>query len=136
MAQIALTILDPAGNRSSQQVDNYTQVRQAMSTFVKQLGLPPHLNWQLIPVGTRSKLLTDKTLAAAGVKPNAELQLVPIRDVMFNNITTQLYGEARDLAQRELWDQAGACFTQLLRVFPDHPDPDELRGSVPVSETP
>ncbi|MFO0823800.1 MAG: hypothetical protein U0792_11895 [Gemmataceae bacterium] len=134
MAQIALTILDPAGNRSPVQVDNYTLVKQAMSTFVKQLGLPTQLNWQLIPVGTRSKLLTDKTLAAAGVKPNAELQLVPIRDVMFNNITTKLYGETREFANRELWDEASERFTLLLRVFPDHPDPDELRGSVPVRE--
>ncbi|MBA4192117.1 MAG: hypothetical protein C0467_29420 [Planctomycetaceae bacterium] len=135
MAQISLTILDPAGNRLPQQVDNYTPVRQAISTFVKQLGLPTQLNYQLIPVGTRSKLLTDKTLAAAGVKPNAELSLVPIRDVMFDNITKKLYDETRGLAQRELWDEASTCFTQLLRVFPDHPDPDELRGSVPVGET-
>jgi TolB protein len=135
VAQIAITVTDPAGNSAEVQIDNYTPVRSALSACVKQLGLPAQLNYHLFPAGTRAKLSVEKTLVAAGVRPGSELTLAPVRDVMFTTVTDRLYAEARDLARRESWDEAGDRFGQLLRVFPDHPDPDGLRGSVPVSES-
>ncbi|WP_439631317.1 TolB family protein [Gemmata sp.] len=134
MAQIAIAVTDPAGNRAAVTLDNYTQVRTALSACVKQLGLPTQLNYHLFPAGTRAKLAVEKTLVAAGVRPGSELALAPVRDVVFATVTERLYAEARDLARREDWDAAGERFGQLLRVFPDHPDPDGLRGSVPVSD--
>ncbi|VTU01869.1 unnamed protein product [Gemmataceae bacterium] len=131
MAQIAIMVIDPGGNRFAQAIDNYAQVRHAIPVFVNRLGLPEQLTYQLIPVGTRSPLLVDKTLVANGVRPGAELRLQPIRDTLFAAVTKKLYEEARDYAAKKLWELARERLEQLFRTYPEQPDPAGLLQIVP-----
>jgi TolB protein len=131
MAEIAITVVDPAGNRFARRVDNYALVRHVLPTFVKELGLPSELYYHLIPAGTRSKLPIEKSLVSCSVRPGAELLLIPVRDAVFERVTQRLYDEAQQLLAADQQDLAHARLDQLFRVLPDHPDPAGLRDLVP-----
>lgn len=131
MAEIAIVVIDPAGNRSAQLVDNYAIVRNVIPMMVTRLGLPTELYYQLIPHGTNSKLPVDKSLVASAVRPGAELHLIPVRDTVFAQITRKLYDEAKDYASKKLWELARQKLDQLFRTFPEQPDPAGLLNIVP-----
>ena len=122
MAQIAVTILDPRGRRSAQLVETMIPVREVIPPLVKTLQLPESATYELIPVGAQDALPGDKTPAACGVAPGAELRLMPERNRILKALLDKLYAEVEDHIKEQMWDLAKEKLEALLQLDPDYPD--------------
>jgi len=122
MAQIAVTILDPRGQRSAQLIETMVPVREVIPPIVKALQLPESASYELTPVGAEEALPGEKTPAACGVAPGAELRLTPERNRVLQAILDKLYEEVEDHIKEQAWELAEEKLEALLQLDPDYPD--------------
>ena len=130
MAQIAVTILDPRGQRSAQLVEMQVPVRDVIPPIVKSLRLPESATYALTPVGSDDALPPDKTLAACRITAGAELRLAPERNRILKAILDKLYEEVEDNVKEQAWDLAKEKLDALLQLDPDYPDPRGLADAI------
>lgn len=138
MAQIAVTILDPRGQRSAQLVETQIPVRDVILPLVENLRLPASATYALTPVGDDDALPPDKTLAACHITAGAELRLAPERNRILKAILDKLYEEVEDNIKEQAWDLAKEKLDALRQLDPDYPDPRGLADAIarrqPVSD--
>ncbi len=136
MADIAVMVIDPGGNRFAQLVDDQLPVRTLIPALVGRLGLPPELNYLIVPAGHSRGLPVANSLAQSGIAAGAQLYLVPARDTVFDQVMKKLYEEARDYAKKKLWEYARQRLELIFRTEPEYPDPAGLTRTVPGAPTP
>jgi hypothetical protein len=122
MAEFAVMVIDPGGNRIAHLVNDQRTTRDLIPILVARFGLPAELMYQLVPAGHRQGLYVDDTLARSGVGAGAVLYLVPNRDSLYTTVLDRLYAEARQFVAEQLWDLARERLDKIFRTNPDYPD--------------
>ncbi len=111
MAEIAVAVRDPSGNRFAQLLHDDLPVRELTLILADRLDLPNKLNYQLIDLVNGKALEASKTLKATKITAGAELQLKPIHDKAFDTLVEvlkdELAGELKDEARKETKETLG-----------------------------
>ena len=111
MAEIAVAVHDPGGNRFAQLVHDNLSVREVTLILADRLDLPTKLNYQLLDMGSGDVLKPTLSLSKAGVAAGAELQLRPVRDKAFDTfvdvLQDEIKGELKGEARRRAKDILG-----------------------------
>ena len=82
MAQIAVTIIDPAGRRSAHLVETQDTTRDVIAALVARLELPGSVVYELLPLHRKTSFPAERTLDENGVEAGAELWLRPAHEVV------------------------------------------------------
>jgi hypothetical protein len=136
VAEIAVMVIDPGGNRFAQLVDDRLPIRTLVPPLVERLGLPRELNYLLVPAGATRGLPVDQSLAQSGYGAGAQLHLVPARDSLFDTVMKRIYAEAKDYAKKKLKEFAKQRLEMLFRADPNYPDPAGLAVQLGVDNLP
>jgi hypothetical protein len=123
MAEIALLVIDPRGDKHAELVEDSRPVRDLIPVLVRRLGMPAELGYQMIPAATGRALPVDFSPARSGVGAGSEVYLNPVRDDLFTSVLRQLYKEAKDHVRDRLWKLAREKLEEIMRVDPQYPDP-------------
>lgn len=130
MSEIAVEIIDPAGEHHARLLDDDKPVKDVLPPLVKKLELPESVNYQLVPKETGKPLSEKETLSGAGIKAGAELELKAVRDRLLTTFLDALYVEIEEETVAEAWEAANERLQTLLRLDPSHPDPKGLGRAI------
>lgn len=126
MSTVQVTIAGPGKRQKVWRLPLSRPLETFLSQVVERMGLPTHLNWQLMapsgePLGKRD------TLAQARVKPGQTLRLQSLQDWLLKEFLDQLYDQAQEYVQDQLWDKALEKLEELHEYDPRYPDPRGLQ---------
>jgi hypothetical protein len=132
MAEFAVAVIDPGGQRWAQLLDYNQPASYLVSLLVQKLDLPSKLRYQLVPQPGDRPMKQSETLAQLGVTAGGELAIRPNRDSLLKEFLDALYDEIEDAVRDELWDLAREKLNELDRLDPNYPDLKSLRTSIAV----
>jgi len=130
MAEIAVAIIDPAGKRWAQLLDDNRAIEILLPIILDQLELPQKLKYELIANEPHKTLKRKETLSRAGIGAGSELELALIGGRLFDLFRKALYEEVEDHVKDQAWDLAEKKLGELLRLDPEYPDPMKLTEAV------
>lgn len=125
MAGFAFTVIEPDGTRSAQLLEPDAQVEHVIEHLVRTFEVPPELHYRLLH--QERPLDRTSTLALEGVNAGEVLQLEVVRDSLFRKILDELYEEAKERAQEQLWDEVEQYLDRIQSVDPEYPGAEDLR---------
>lgn len=131
MAEIAVAVRDPGGNKFAQLLHDDLPVRELTLILADRLSLPTKLNYQLINLANGKTLDASKSLKAARVSAGSELQLKPIRDKAFDLLVEALKDEIAGEIKGEVKKEAAQTLGRLLG---EQSAGSSAAGSQPVGE--
>ena len=113
MSEVAVAVRDPRGKKHAQLLHDDLAVREVTLILADRLGMPTKLNYELIDLATNKALDARKTLRGLGIAAGADLQLVPVRDKIFDAFVKALKDEIKDELRDKALDEAKEVLAKL-----------------------